>query len=178
MDDPPSLQSLLQAHRNEIMESSSEHMLSVDRSTSQKIWQSAVCFYKSAMAQPVKLRKELIVQFDATGEVGADSGALRREFFEDAICQANLLLLEGEDDRRVLKKDWGLEFLAEIMGMLVAHSIIQEGPGIPCLSPCMYEYLMKRKNDECYPVKEDIPLNIATHSLITFIEEVGNFICT
>ena len=66
------------------------------------------------------------MQFDATGEVGADSGALRREFFEDAIYQANLLLLEGEDDRRVFKKDWGMEFLVEIMGMLVAHSIIQE----------------------------------------------------
>ena len=156
------------------MELSSEHILSVDRSTAQKSWQTAVCFYKSAMSRPIKLRMELIVQFDATGEVGADSGALRREFFEDAICQANLLLLEGEDERRVLKKDWGLEFLAEIFGMLVAHSITQEGPGIPCLSPCMYEYMINRKNDECYPVKEDIPLNIATHSLITFIEEVGN----
>ena len=148
-------------------------MLSVDRSTAQKIWQSAVCFYKSAMTKPLKLHKELIVQFDATGEVGADSGALRREFFEDAIYQANLLLLEGEDDRRVLKKDWGMEFLVEIMGMLVAHSIMQEGPGIPCLSPCMYEYMIKRNSEECYPVKEDIPLNIASHSLITFIEEVG-----
>ena len=74
------------------------------------------------MTKPLKLCQELIVQFDATGEVGADSGALRHEFFEDAIYQANLLLL-GEDDRHVLKKDWGMEFLVEIMGMLVAHSI-------------------------------------------------------
>ena len=101
----PSLQSLLHAHKSDIMDSSAEHVLSVDRSTSQKIWQSAVCFYKSAITKPLKLCKELIIQFDATGEVGADSGALRREFFEDVIYQASLHLLEGEDDRRVLKKD-------------------------------------------------------------------------
>ena len=170
----PSLQSLLQAHKSDIMDSSAEHVLSVDRSTSQKIWHSAVCFYKSAMTKPLKLHKELIIQFDATGEVGADSGALRHEFFKDVIYQASLHLLEGEDDRRVLKKDWGLEMLSEIMAMVVGHVIMQEGPGIPCLSPCMFEYMVKGNRDECYPVKEDIPLNIATHNLITFIEEVSS----
>lgn len=176
-NEPLSLRSLLQAHRSDILDLSSEYILSVDRSTSKKLWQSAICFYKSCMTKPFKLRRELVVQYDSTGEVGADTGALRREFFEDAICQGNLILLEGEDDRRILKKDWGLEMLAEIMGMLVAHSIMQEGNGIPFLSPCMYEYLIKESAAECYPVKEDIPLNIATHDLITFIEEVGSYIC-
>ncbi len=70
-----------------------------------------------------------------SSESGADSGALRREFFEDAIVQANLNLLEGEDDRRMFKKDWGMESVYEMMGLLIAHSILQNGPGLRCLNP-------------------------------------------
>jgi len=159
-------------HCNKVLDPSAEYVLSVDRSTPEKLWQSAVCFYKSAMTKPDKLRKEMVIQFDATGEVGADSGALRHEFFEDALYQGNLRLFEGENDRRVVKKDWGLEILCEIFGMLMGHSIIQGGPGFPCLSPCMFQYLATEVIDECLPIKEDIPLNIATHDLLTFIEEV------
>ena len=130
-------------------------------------------FIKNAIVKPGKLRKELVIQFD--GEAGADSGALRHEFFEDIIYQGNLRLFEGENDRRIVKKDWGLEVICEIFGMMVAHSIMQEGPGFPCLSPCMFQYLATEMSDECFPVKEDIPLNIATHDLLTFIEEVSNY---
>ena len=38
-------------------------------------------------------------------------------------------LFEGDNDRRVIKKDWGLEVLCEIFGIILAHSIIQGGPG-------------------------------------------------
>ena len=77
-----------------------------------------------------------------TGEVGSDSGALRKEFFEDGIREVNSRLFEGDDNRRVPKKDLTLETLFEIAGMLVAHSISHEGPGIPCLSPCVFQYLV------------------------------------
>lgn len=95
-------------------------------------------------------------------------------FLKIHIFEANICLFEGEDDRRIIKKDWGLEVVCEIFGMVVAHSIMQEGPGFPCLSPCMFQYLATEKSDECFPVKEDIPLNIATHDLLTFIEEVSS----
>ena len=55
--------------------------------------------------------------------LGRQNNYIRCEFFEDAIYQANLLLLEGEDDR------------------------------IPCLSPCMYEYMINMNSEERYPVK-------------------------
>ena len=79
------------------------------------------------MSWPIKLRMELIVQFDATGEVGADSGALRREFFEDAICQANLLLLEGEDERRVLKKTGDWNSSPKFLGCLLPIRSLKKG---------------------------------------------------
>ncbi len=110
------------------------------------------------------------------GEVGVDSGALRKEFFEAVIIEANKRMFEGESDRRVPKKDWGLELMFEMCGMMVGHSILQEGPGLPCLSVCVYDYMVHGEVDQCYPVKEDIPLNISSHELITFIEEVSDFL--
>ena len=70
------------------------------------------------------------------------------------------------------KKDVSLELLFEVAGMVVAHSILQEGPGIPCLSPAVFDYLTHGDVKHCYPTKDDIPLNISTHELITLIEEV------
>ena len=107
-----------------------------------------------------------------TGEVGSDSGALRKEFFEDGIREVNSRLFEGDDNRRVPKKDLTLETLFEIAGMLVAHSISHEGCSIPCLSQCVFPYLVYGNIQQCYPNKDDIPLNISTHELITLIEEV------
>ena len=172
------LQSILHAHSRKVIDHFSQYKLSVDRSTSDKLWQSVLCFYKNAKIKPDKLKRELCVEFMDTGEVGIDSGALRREFFEEAIEQVNFRLFEDEDDRRIVKKEWGLEFMYEIAGMLVAHSILQDGPGFPCMSPAMFEFLASQNPDECYPVKDDIPLNIATHELISFIDEViGSIHC-
>ena len=168
--EPLSLKSLLYSHQSKVLDPT-QYILSVDRSSPEKLWQCAVCFYKGAMIKPGKLRKELIIQFD--GECGVDTGALRREYFEDTLCQANVHLFEGKNDRRIVKKDWGLEILCEIFGMMMAHSVIQEGPSFCCLSPCMFQYLSTENIDECFPLKEDIPLNLATHDMITFIEEVS-----
>lgn len=168
------LEGLLREHSDKVVSPTSEYKLAVDRSTTDALWHSVVCFYKGAKVKPKKLHHELVVEFAATGEVGVDSGALRKEFFEDAITQADQRLFEGEPTRRIVKKDWGLELMYEVTGMLVAHSVLQEGPGIPCLSPCMYEYILKGEVDDCYPVKEDIPLNLSTHELITFVEEVSH----
>ena len=66
-------------HQNKVVDQLAEYALSVDRTTSEKLWQSAICFYKNAMIKPGKLFKELVIHYN--GEAGADSGALRREFF-------------------------------------------------------------------------------------------------
>ena len=83
-------------------------------------------------------------------------------FFEDALKEANSHLMEGDDRRRVVKKDWGMEPMYEIMGTMVAHSVLLGGPGLPCLSPCMYQYMCGH-SDACYPTIDDIPLNLAIY---------------
>ena len=85
------------------------------------------------------------------GEAGADSGALRKEFFEDGLREVDSRLLEGPEDRRIVKKDCNLEMEFEIAGMLVAHSIIQGGPALPCLSESMFCYIFTGIAMECYP---------------------------
>ena len=69
-----SLESLLSMHQSKVLDPTTEYVLSVARSSPEKLWQCAVCFYKSVMVKPAKLYKELLIQFD--GECGVDSGAL------------------------------------------------------------------------------------------------------
>ena len=97
------------------------------------------------------MRSELVVNFSASGEVGADSGALPREFFEDSIYLANAQLFEGENARCIVRKDWGMELLYEVAGMLVAQSILQGGTGMPFLSSSMFEYMSTEDAESRYP---------------------------
>ena len=155
-----------------MLDQSSEYILSINRSTPEHFWLGVTSFYKGAIARPQKLKRLLVVNFIDSGELGSDAGALRKEFFEDALQQVNGQLFEGEDDRRVSKKDIGLELLFEVARMVVGHSILQDGPALPCLSAAVFDYLTHCDANLCYPTKDDIPLNISTHQLITLIEEV------
>lgn len=76
-----SLHSILSQHQNEVLDPLAEYILTIDRSNSEKLWQSVICFYKNAMVRPAKLRKELVIHFN--GEAVAEAGALWCEFFED-----------------------------------------------------------------------------------------------
>lgn len=54
-------------------------------------------------------------------------------------------MFEGEDSHKVPKKDWSFEDVFELVGMLIAHSLLQDGPGLLCLSPSVYTYLVSAK---------------------------------
>ena len=164
-----SVQGLLADHAEKVIDQSSEYILSIDRSTPERFRLGVTSFYKGAIAKPQKLKRSLVVNFVNTGELGSDPAALRKEFFEDALLEVNNQLFEGEDNRRVPKKDVSLEVLFEVAGMLLGHSIVQGGPGFRCLSPAVFEYLT---STAAIQPKMDIPLNICTHELITLIEEV------
>lgn len=174
---PGTLEALLMKKSNKSILQFSEFHLSIDRSSPERFWASVVSFYKGAMHNHEKLKRCLVVDFEESGEQGYDAGALRKEFFDDALTAANEHLFEGNDDRRIPKKDVALELLLEVSGMLFAHSVLQEGPGMPCLSPTVFEYVISGDTSTCYPVKDDIPLNMSTHELISAIEKVITFYC-
>ena len=61
------------------------------------------------------------------------------------------------DHNRIPKKNWIFDFLFEIFGFLV--------------SPATFNYLVSGNPKCCFPVNTDIPLDLGTHSVITFIEK-------
>ena len=44
--------------------------------------------------------------------------------------------------------------------MLIGHSLLQGDPGMPCLSPAVFQYLVHGDVSLCYPAAEEIPLNM------------------
>lgn len=66
-------------------------------------------------------------------------------------------------------------------GVMVAHSILQGGPGLECLSPVLYAYLITGSAD-CllseYPTVGDIPRTAATGDLLHLCQEVCLCSCT
>ena len=72
----------------------SEYTLITDRTSCDSMWLTMLSFYKKAMKDPNLLSKQLVIQL--TGECGADTGALCREFFEDCIKKMNTQLFSGD----------------------------------------------------------------------------------
>ena len=59
---------------------------------------------------------------------------------------AQLLIIRlvgiGQEDRRVPKCHWGSTFELEMIGAMVAHSVLQGGPGLPSLHPAVYRTMV------------------------------------
>ena len=63
------------------------------------------------------MKKNLAVNFINAGECGSDCGALKRQFFKYAQRSADEMLFEGEDNRRIPRKDFSLELQFEVAGV-------------------------------------------------------------
>lgn len=161
---------LIISHADRMVDVTTEHSIVVDRTSSGGLLDSMLSFYKKAKKDPGIMRKQLVVHF--VGENGCDTGALRKEFLEDSIKEMNTQLFDGSANNRIPKKDWNLEILFEIFGMLIAHSVLQSGPCFPCLNAAVYSYIVSGNPGFCFPHKDDIPLDLGTESLISFITKV------
>ena len=59
-------------------------------------------------------------------------------------------------------------------GIMIAHSVLNGGPGIPCLHMCCYIMSGDRKfTQDDPPLVTDIPVNVATMPLIQLIIEIS-----
>ena len=69
------------------------NVVNINRSSPEEaFWMAVVAFYKRGCGNLSNLKHSLVVNFVNTGECGA----LRKEFFEDALQEANECLFEGE----------------------------------------------------------------------------------
>ena len=79
-----------------------------------------------------------------------------------------------------------LEFELEMAGAMVAHSILQGGPGLPCLHPAVFHTMVSGEaqlavttlTENELPTAKDIPLNASTCDLLEMIDQVCTIVVT
>jgi len=169
------LASLIEFIRNNKLDMTTETKLEVKR---EEFWRQGLTFYKKAINKPDMLKKKFEVQFtcDSGEENSVDAGAIKVEFFELMLEELNKRLMEGGEKCRMPRR--GDNFNCYILGIVIAHSIINDGPGFYVFHPWVYEHLVNGAESlfDCMPVikKEDVPLNAATNDLITFLGEIDS----
>ena len=143
--------------------------------TRELLWERSQSFYKGLKNQRAQLTKPVNVEF--VGEEGVDAGAIRLSYFEMLMGELNSRFFEGQECNRIPKKDWGLTTIFETAGMMVAHSILNGGPGLPCLLPAVYHSVSSPDTDlslDLLPSVKDIPNSPAYTDLVNFIQKVGS----
>lgn len=108
-EDTPS--SILSQHAQKVISLHDELVVKVNRAV---IFSKAKALCKGAVHNPSILHKSIIVEF--SGEEGADAGALRNDFFEESLRQANVTFFEGQEGRRIPRYHWGSQEELEIVG--------------------------------------------------------------
>lgn len=119
--------------------------MQVVRIRRQNLWKDALrAFAKASFLTNTLLNVQFI------GEQGVDAGGPRREFLN--IMMKKLVLesglLTGDEKRKSFTAN-PLLILNEAYfaaGKMVATSVIQGGPGVKCLSPAVYYYIIGDKN--------------------------------
>ena len=140
------------------------------------VWRKVKGFYKSCLhdsQRQVRLCRSLHIEFER--EEGIDAGVLKAEFFSTVLKSLNEELFEGDHARRVPKCDWENVQIMEIAGMMISHSILQGGPGFPCLAPVVVDYLLTESAESLteVPFLQDMPLTAATGDLVDLIKKVS-----
>ena len=100
----------------------------------------AVAFYKSTSFDPCS---PLRIAYQ--GQAAIDGGGVLRQFYTDlfqGIIEGKLMLLfEGENNRKLpsYQPQAVMSGMIEMVGKMISHSLVQGGPGFPCLAlPCFY----------------------------------------
>lgn len=141
--------------------------------TRENLWRDALTFYKCNMGDKQKLLRKLSVSFN--GEDGIDAGALMVEFFTLLFnCAKENLFepIEGKSWLLVPKRSGGNLQIFKIVGVFIAHSILQGGPFFNFLAPWVVDVLVNNNGISGDIPLEHIPINSATGGMINFIKSL------
>ena len=130
-------------------------------------------FYKSSEFDP-----SILIKFQMRGEPAVDTGGVLRQAFTDVFAEiANgnscLCLFRGIDASRltpIYSSEHVLTGVFEVLGKMIAHSLIQGGPGFPFLAPSIYWYIAT--GDLSETVARCSFVDVGEHELACFIERV------
>lgn len=85
-------------------------------------------------------------------------------------------MVEGQNERLVTKIEWGFEEKYKMVGAMIAHSVLQGGPGFSCLYLAIYARVTGKSYDEIefedLPNVEDIPKHAGDVDLLEFVDKV------
>ena len=107
--------------------------------------EEALIYFKNSEFDP---KVKLTVTFK--GQAAVDTGGVTRQFYTNVFDQMITgyeeipRMFEGKDRRLLPIHNAGfvLSGLMEIVGKMMAHSIIQVGVGFAGLAPCIYQYIV------------------------------------
>ena len=137
---PVTLNEALKKYQKGVVEDRCK-IIDVDREV---LWKTALVFYKSSPKE--HLYRRLNVMFEGM-ENAVDAGALSLEFFADLMRTINNNLFEGNADCRVPQYSWENIYLIKMAGVMVAHSLLQNGPSMPCLAQYVYQFLVSGEKE-------------------------------
>ena len=137
-DNPTSASDILTELRKQMQHPPQK--LNVDK---EDLLSDAVCYYKDPDFDP---RKRIRVR--SKDQVALDTGGVLRQFYSDVFVALSqngdhLKLFEGEAKRRLplFRSEHVVSGIFEIVGKMIAHSLVQGGPGFPYLAPVVYSYI-------------------------------------
>ncbi|XP_033124119.1 uncharacterized protein LOC117122592 [Anneissia japonica] len=137
------------------------------------VWRDGLLFYKKSLAQKRMLVNKLCVEF--VQEDGVDGGALTVDFFDQFFLASLSELFEKTDIGYIPKRSGANPVPFKILGVAVAHSIMQGGPPFKFL-PMWCCSQIGGKSEEVVSSMlsglshtEIIPFNAGTSNLISFL---------
>lgn len=129
-------------------------------------------FYKSVHFDPV-----IPIKVQIKGEPAVDTGGVLRQAFTDVFAElasgsSCLRLFRGAHARLtpVYSTEHVLTGVFEVLGKMIAHSLIQGGPGFPYLTPGIYWYIATGNLSEA--VGRSSFVDIGDGELAGFVERV------
>jgi len=116
----------------------------------------AFCYYKNST---LNLKKRLRIIYE--GQPAADTGGVLRQFYTDLLQKCIDTYFEGDAYKMPVYNVANGPILT-VIGKIVVHSILQEGPGLPIFSPAMYNYLVTENVDRTLNVltTEDCSIHV------------------
>lgn len=131
----------------------------------------AVAYYKRPH---IDMQRPVSVTYSGTPAV--DAGGPKRQFFTDVLhsLKSSYNLFEGSGNRLlpVYSASVVSSGLFKVLGQVIVHSVLQEGPGFPFLAPFIYKCVCGVAHEEAI---EDVNLSDLPEPVADLIEKVHYF---
>ena len=119
------------------------------------------------------------VRVSLKGQPAVDTGGVTRQFFNDVlrsfVRQDSLQLFVGHPER--LRPAYSPQVLPlmKILGLIIGHSLIHEGPGFPFFAPFVFWYLASGSEQTALPY---VSVNDLSNSAMQIVNQVNILHCT